>query len=67
MNLARKSIVERYGKNSVDYSIVQDICSINDKGTMMANETENLSTYVDVLKNVSVCVCVVWCAKLVRN
>lgn len=53
MNLARRSIVRTYKKGSVEYSIVQDICYNEDKGNTMAKETSNLSTYIEVLRNVS--------------
>lgn len=52
MNLAKKSIVQKYSKDSVEYSIVQDICRAHTRSTM-ENEQITRSDFVGVLQNVS--------------
>lgn len=51
MNLVKRSVVEQYARDSVEYSIVHDICYHRQKKRLMAKETDDLA-YVEVLKNV---------------
>lgn len=54
MNAVRKSVVEKYHPDSVEYSIVEDICSTHDKllnGSK--SKADNWQTYQDVLINVN--------------
>lgn len=51
MNLVKRSIVEQYAKNSVEYSIVHDICYSKQNKKLKAKETDD-DKYVEVLENV---------------
>lgn len=53
MNLAKKSVAEKYAAHTVEYSIVQDICSNNATNMdSLIHKMKNSSAYIDVLGKV---------------
>lgn len=54
MNLLKKSEVNRYSRDSVEHSIVEDICYQvgQEKRTSSNNGGRKWTAYVDILRNV---------------
>lgn len=52
MNLAMKSVVQEYPTDSIEYSIVQDICSMHTRGPG-TSRIDNWREFVGVMRNVN--------------